>query len=60
VVSDAGDGFGGEQIARRGLEESHHRAVLEGRRVRHIDHHGRADQRVSESFAGEAVDPGVG
>jgi len=51
-------GVGGAQIAHGGLDEPHHGAVLKGRRVRHVGHHGRADQLAGESFTGEGVDPG--
>jgi hypothetical protein len=59
MVGDAGDRLDGEQIARGGLEEPHHRIVLIGRRVRYVDHDGRTGQCVGEPFAGDGVDPGV-
>ena len=37
VVADAGLGLGGQQVARRGLEELEHRGVLERGRVADVD-----------------------
>jgi len=45
-----------EEVASRGLEEFHHRLVLERRRIGEVDHHLRASQRVVQALAGESVD----
>ena len=51
--------FGSKQIAGGGLKDLQYGGVLEGRRVRHIDHHSRIGQSVSQALAGEGVDAGV-
>src|SRR5580704_9112251 len=58
-MADACCRLGSEQIAGGGLEELQYHGVLEGGRVRHIYHHARIGQGVSESLAGEDVDASV-
>src|SRR5262249_49702866 len=49
-----------EQVAAGGLEEFHHRLVLEGRRIGEVDHHLGAAQRRLEALARDGVDTVLG
>ena len=60
MMRNAGGPFRGKKVAARGLEEFQDGAVLERRRVRHVDDHLRASKRFSQSLAGDGVDAGGG
>ena len=59
VLTHAGDGFHGQEIAAGRLEEFESRLVLERSRVRRVDDDLCACQRRSQAFAGEGVDARV-
>src|SRR5438874_2355064 len=56
MVAHAGAGFRREDVARRGLEELHHRRVVPHGRVRHVDDNLGSRERVGEPFARDRVD----
>ena len=54
MVVHAGGGFRGEDVARRGLEELHHRRVVPVGRVRDVDDDLGTLERFGEPLAGDA------
>jgi len=56
VVPDAGGLLGGQQVAGGLVEGLHHRVVRPGGRVRHVDDHVRARERLGEPLAANGVD----
>ena len=55
VMTNAGGRLRVEEVAGRGLEELEHGSVLERRRVRHVDDHLCALERIGDAFTGERV-----